>query len=153
MRRYNVFVSAFSIAIGLAIFHFSRNLTSFSEDGIPGEAFWPRAIGSLLIVLGLLLVVQTAAFSSVDQDREVALGSPAVRSGYLGGLIAFIAAVVMQWFGFIIAAALLMPSVMYVMGERRPLVAGLVTAATIAVIWFFFTRVFNVNLPAAVLFE
>jgi len=153
MRRYNLVIAVLSIAMGGTVFWFSRTLTLYNAQGVPGEAFWPHLIAGLFIGLGLLQIVEVVAVPAVNAGRTVALWSPAVRRGYLGGLLAVIAAVIMTVFGFVPAIVLFIPAVMLVMGERRPLVIGATTVATTGVIWFFFVDVFNITLPTAVFFE
>lgn len=153
MRKYNVLVAAVSILFGLAIFWFSRGLTTISPDGVPGEAFWPHMIAWLLIGLGVLQLIEVFAFPAINAGRAVILGSPGNLWAYLTAAAAFGFAALMTWVGFVIAGVVMMPVVMLIMGERRPLVIGFTTVAAIGVIWFFFVHIFNISLPVPALME
>jgi ABC-type polysaccharide/polyol phosphate export permease len=150
MKKYNIVVAALSVLLGLAIRWFSRNLTSFDEIGIPGEAFWPQSIAWLLVALGILQAIQTSVAGGVG---SVDLHSPAVRTAYIGALLAFGYAVVMTFFGFIPATVLFIPLLMLLMGARNPVTIGLATVAVVVVVWLFFVQVFNTTLPPSTFFD
>ncbi|TCT36322.1 tripartite tricarboxylate transporter TctB family protein [Martelella mediterranea] len=153
MKKYNVLVAAVSILLGLAIFWFSRGLTTMSPDGVPGEAFWPHMIAWLLIGLGILQLIEVFAFPAINAGREVILGAPGNLWAYLTAAVAFGFATLMAWAGFVIGGVIIMPIVMLIMGERRPLIIGVTTVAAIGVIWFFFVHIFNISLPAPAFLE
>ncbi|WP_176084030.1 tripartite tricarboxylate transporter TctB family protein [Martelella sp. HB161492] len=147
MRKYNILVALFAVVFGLAIFWFSRNLTTANADGVPGEAFWPHLIAWLLIGLGVLQVIEVVAFPAINAARDVQFATPGHLWAYLSAFIAICAAALMVWAGFVIAALILMPLIMIIMGEKRPLVVGLTTVVAVGVIWFFFVHIFNITLP------
>nr|WP_272210307.1 tripartite tricarboxylate transporter TctB family protein [Marinicella sp. W31]MDC2876175.1 tripartite tricarboxylate transporter TctB family protein [Marinicella sp. W31] len=153
MKKYNVLVAGASVLLGLAIFWFSRGLTTISADGVPGEAFWPHMIAWLLIGLGVLQLIEVIAFPATNADRTVTLGGTGNLWAYLTAAVAFGFATLMTWAGFLIAGGVTMPIVMLIMGERRPLVIGLTTVAAIGVIWFFFVHIFNISLPVPAFVE
>ncbi|SKA23967.1 tripartite tricarboxylate transporter TctB family protein [Consotaella salsifontis] len=153
MRHYNIMVAGLSILMGGAIFWLSRDLTGFSETGVPGEAFWPSMIAGLFILLGLLQLAEVVFFPSVNAGRTVDLHSAPVRTSYVAALVALVFATIMTWLGFIIGAVLFIPAIMLLMGERRPLLIVGATVAIVAVIWFVFVNFFNITLPVAVFFE
>ena len=120
MKKYNVLVAAVSILFGLAIFWFSRGLSTMSSDGVPGEAFWPHMIAWLLIGLGILQLIEVFAFPAINAGREVILGAPGNLWAYLTAAVAFGFATLMAWAGFVIAGVIMMPIIMVIMGERHP---------------------------------
>lgn len=148
MKKYNVLVAAVSILFGLAIFWFSRGLSTMSSDGVPGEAFWPHLIAWLLIGLGILQLIEVFAFPAINAGREVILGAPGNLWAYLTAAVAFGFATLMAWAGFVIAGVIMMPIIMMIMGERHPVSIGVTTVAAIGIIWFFFVHIFNISLPA-----
>lgn len=152
MKKYNFVVAILSAAFGGAIFWFSRDLTPFTEEGVPGEAFWPHLIAWLFVFLGILQVIEAVAFPAIYAGRVVDLHSPAVRVSYAGAIVAFLFGAAMTWFGFVAAAVLFIPAIMLLMGERRPVLVAGTAVGTVAVVWLFFVQVFNITLPTGAFF-
>ncbi|MFV0334545.1 MAG: tripartite tricarboxylate transporter TctB family protein [Tropicimonas sp.] len=158
MRRHDTVTGALTIAIGAGILWQSQGLKSFFDEGTPGEAFWPTLIAAMLVFFGLLLLVNSLAFARAgDGDGGGGGGgpdlwAPAVRSGYLGALLALAFAGAIMLFGFVAMAPVFMAGLMVLMGERRPLVIVPTALATVAIIWLAFVKVFNITLPSGAFF-
>ncbi|SCM76519.1 conserved membrane hypothetical protein [uncultured Pleomorphomonas sp.] len=153
MRQSNAIVAILSVLLGAVILWLASDLTHFDEAGVPGEAFWPSAIAWLFIALGLVQAAEVAFAPSLHAGRTVDLHSTPVRIAFLGAAIALAFAVLLTYFGFIVATAVFVPALMLLMGARSPVQITLTTAGVIAVVWVFFVLIFNNELPPPSLFE
>ncbi|KJL34183.1 tripartite tricarboxylate transporter TctB family protein [Microbacterium azadirachtae] len=126
---------------------------STSASGI-GAGFMPIVVGSLLLLLAVVLAVQLArgrrgepeqAEGDVDVTRThwTALGIAAA------GLLFFLFTV--EPLGFIPATTVMFYLISLAMGSRRYLMALVIALATACVIFFSFTKLLSIDLPAGFL--
>ena len=105
-------------ALGAYIVSEARRWTYLSEEG-PGAGFFPLWYGSLMVVLSLVLVAQSALRGKPPADVRWA----EVRRAFTAW-VAFVACVaLMPWIGFIASFALLTWFVVAIMGRRPQRVA------------------------------
>lgn len=154
MQKANIFVGALTVLFGITILYLSGDMRMFDEYGVPGERFRPYGLAWLFIGLGVLQWVQVVV-NRLRQapDVTVKLASPQVLRAYLVALIMLIYSAMLYYLGFIIASLLLVPFIMWMMGEKRPWFLALVSAAIVAAIYLFFEVIFNSPLPVSVFVE
>ena len=126
---------------------------STSASGI-GAGFMPIVVGSLLLALSVALAVQLArgrhgepeqAEGDVDVSRThwVALAIAAA------GLLFFLFTV--EPLGFIPATTVMFFLISLAMGSRRYLIALVIALVTACIIFFSFTKLLSIDLPAGIL--
>ncbi|HEY3591552.1 MAG TPA: tripartite tricarboxylate transporter TctB family protein [Buttiauxella sp.] len=155
MRMQNIFVGMFSLVLGIAIIFFSRNMPMFDENGILGERFWPYCLAWLFIGLGAIqwVSVYLQRTHAGAENEKADLSSFPVRKAYGVTVLMIIYAVALCYAGFIASSLILIPTIMWVMGERRPLFLAVTTALIVLCIYFSFEVVFNSPLPESIFSE
>ncbi|MGK7284766.1 tripartite tricarboxylate transporter TctB family protein [Buttiauxella agrestis] len=81
------------------------------------------------------------------------LSSYPVRKAYGVTVLMVIYAVALCFAGFIASSVILIPAIMWVMGERRPLFLAITTALIVLCIYVSFEVVFNSPLPESIFSE
>lgn len=153
MKKCNAVVALVSILLGCLVLYLSAGLSGYDEHGVPGERYWPSAIAWLFIMLGLLQALELWFAPESEDNRDIDLCSPAVRTAYVATLIAAIYGVLLLCIGFIAATLAFIPAMTALMGERRPWVSAVTAISVAGVIYVFFAQVFNTTLPTAIFFE
>lgn len=153
MRTQNFFVGMFSLVLGIAIIFLSRNMPMFDENGILGERFWPYALAWLFIGLGVIQWISIYLQRLTADNEKADLSSYPVRKAYGVTVLMVIYAVALCYAGFIASSVILIPAIMWVMGERRPLFLAITTAMIVLCIYVSFEVVFNSPLPESVFSE
>ncbi|HKM97178.1 MAG TPA: tripartite tricarboxylate transporter TctB family protein [Buttiauxella sp.] len=153
MRTQNIFVGMFSLVLGIAIIFLSRNMPMFDENGILGERFWPYVLAWLFIGLGLIQWVSVYLQSGTVKSEKADLSSLPVRKAYGVTVLMVIYGVALCYAGFIASSLILIPAIMWVMGERRPLFLAIVTALIVLCVYVSFEIVFKSPLPESIFSE
>ena len=156
MRKYNTILSVILIVVGAAGISISMNFEARGGNvGDPGAAFWPIMLCCGLILCSVILLVQTAVAAKRAEGPEEALidyRSAGMHCVFFIFVIMIGYAVMLYFFGFIIATLLFVAATMLAMGERRPLWVGLTTVGITGFIYVLFAVVMNVILPKGTLF-
>jgi len=153
MRTQNFFVGMFSLVLGIAIIFLSRDMPMFDENGILGERFWPYALAWLFIGLGVIQWISIYLQRNTADSEKADLSSYPVRKAYGVTVLMVIYAVALCFAGFIASSVILIPAIMWVMGERRPLFLAITTALIVLCIYVSFEVVFNSPLPESIFSE
>lgn len=153
MRTQNIFVGMFSLVLGIAIIFLSRNMPMFDENGILGERFWPYCLAWLFIGLGIIQCISTYFQGAGENNQKADLSSFPVRKAYGVTVLMVIYAIALCYAGFIASSLILIPAIMWVMGERRPLFIAATTALIVLCIYVSFEIVFNSPLPESIFSE
>lgn len=126
---------------------------STSASGI-GAGFMPTVVGGLLLVLGAILVVQLARGkrgepeqAEGDVDLSHTRWIPVATT--IGALVFFILTV--QPLGYIPASIVMFWAIAWAMGSRKYLMSLLISVIVSVVIYFAFTRLLTIQLPAGIL--
>ena len=157
MRKYNTIISLVLIAIGAMGIYMALNFeTRGGNVGDPGAAFWPILLCCGLIFTSALLLVQTMIEGKKAAGPEEPLidyRSAGVRCKFIifGIMIGY--AILLYYFGFIIATLVFVVCTMLAMGERRPLWLGLTTVGITGFIYVLFALIMNVVLPKGILLQ
>ena len=153
MRTQNIFVGMFSLVLGIAIIFLSRNMPMFDENGILGERFWPYILAWLFIGLGIIQWISVYLQRGTVNSEKADLSSLPVRKAYGVTVLMIIYGVVLCYAGFIASSLILIPAIMWVMGERRPLFLVIVTALIVLCVYVAFEVVFKSPLPESIFSE
>lgn len=153
MRTQNFFVGMFSLVLGIAIIFFSRNMPMFDENGILGERFWPYCLAWIFIGLGVLQWISDYFKLAASEKEKADLSSYPVRKAYGVTVLMVIYAIALCYAGFIVSSLILIPAIMWIMGERRPLFIVITTALIVLCIYVSFEVVFNSPLPESIFSE
>ena len=157
MRKYNTIISLVLIAIGAMGIYMALNFeTRGGNVGDPGAAFWPILLCCGLIFTSALLLVQTmieGKKAAGPEEPLIGYRSAGVRCVVIifGIMIGY--AILLYYFGFIIATLVFVVCTMLAMGERRPLWLGLTTVGITGFIYVLFALIMNVVLPKGILLQ
>lgn len=126
---------------------------SMSASGV-GADFLPKIIGPLLIVLAIALVVQL--FRGKYGEPEQAEGDVDLRTTRWVPLAVTVAALVTFVFavepvGYIVTATVVFWIIAWAMGARKYLTSLLIGFILATIIYFVFTRLLSIHLPAGFL--
>ncbi len=156
MKKYDIGLSVFFSLLGLAVILFARDLKT-AEQGF-GAGSWPTFLGAVLILLSAVLLAQTLAAARTAPPGEageapIHFTSPGMKRVY--GVVAVLAVfcAVLKWAGFYLACAAMIPAVMRIMGEKRPLFLAGVTAGVLLAVYAVFGLVLHTPLPQGMLFR
>ncbi|MCS3431322.1 tripartite tricarboxylate transporter TctB family protein [Klebsiella sp. BIGb0407] len=153
MNKINMIIGVISIAFGLLIIYFSRNMSMFDEYGVPGERFWPFGVALLFIFLGVLQCLNAIIDKMKHVVQSVDLSSTAVtRSYFLSGLTV-IYAIGLYYLGFIISSLIFIPIIMCMMNERKIKMLVLASVGIVSSVYVFFDIVFNSSLPVSIFLD
>ncbi len=126
---------------------------STSASGI-GAGFMPTVVGSLMLVLAVALIVQLAR--GKRGEPEQAEGDVDLNTTHWIPLAVTVLALVFFVFaveplGYPITATIVMFAIAWAMGSRRWWASLLIAVIVSCVIYFSFTRLLTIDLPAGVL--
>lgn len=157
MRKYNTIISLVLIAIGAMGIYMALNFEARGGNvGDPGAAFWPILLCCGLIFTSALLLVQTmieGKKAAGPEEPPIDYRSAGVHCVFIifGIMIGY--AILLYYFGFIIATLVFVVCTMLAMGERRPLWLGLTTVGITGFIYVLFALIMNVVLPKGILLQ
>ncbi|MBS1697451.1 MAG: tripartite tricarboxylate transporter TctB family protein [Actinobacteria bacterium] len=126
---------------------------STSASGI-GAGFMPIVVGSALLVLAVVLAVQLARGKrgepeQAEGDVDVTHANWIALAIAVAGLLFFLFTV--EPLGFIPATTVMFYLISLAMGSRRFVIAFVIALATAAIIFFSFTKLLSIDLPAGIL--
>jgi len=149
VKKYNIALSVFFMALAAVMFMGARQL-AVAESGL-GPGSWPKVLSGVLFVLGALLL-----FQSLWDRSDTATPFDIHNAGFfrvlLGAIILAGFCLLLKFFGFIVAAAFMVPAVMRLMGEKRPAVLIGTTIGVLAAIYLIFVIALHLSLPQGSIF-
>ncbi len=158
MRKYNMGLSFVFALVGGATIYFSKGLKTM-EEGL-GAGDWPRFLGIILVFLSAVMLIQAIIqmrkkpdSAEGDPEPPIRFRSIGMKRVYMVIAILIVFCLVLKWVGFYIACAFLLPLIMAVIGERRPLVLIVVTGGVILAIYIIFGLLLHTSLPHGTLFK
>ena len=146
--------SALFVFVSTAEYAHPIGANTIGQD--PGSAIWPRCLAVLLAVLSVGMVIEGFVGKAYRNNNEAPHQSsrvPEMKGVYWMLLIFAVYCVVLRFGGFILASVIFIPSVMWVLGERKWLRAILVGIIATAAIYALFKFGLRVRLPQGVLFK
>ncbi len=113
-----------------------------------GPEFFPGVMTAAVAFFSLLLVLRSIWGQSLVTSKSPAMAA----AGTLARMGLFIALLVVYVFiyemlGFLLASAIILPTGMFLLGERRLLHIFLIPCGLIILAWLVFTKVMMVSLP------
>lgn len=159
MKKWNIGAAAVFFAISAFVFvstaEYAHPIGANTIGQDPGSAIWPRCLAVLLAVLSIGMVIEGFVGKAYRNSNEAPINvkSPEMKGVYWMLLIFAAYCVVLRFGGFILASVIFIPSVMWVLGERKWLRAILVGVIATAAIYALFKFGLRVRLPQGVLFK
>lgn len=143
MKKYNIGISLFLIMISIVMFLGASKMPAV--EGTIGPGTWPKLLSAVMIVLAIMLILQSLKDHS--QSESPFVWGPGLKRMLLGIAILAGFCVILYFFGFMIASAFLIPAIMLLFSEKRPLVLLGTTAGVLLFVYVVFSVVLNLPLP------
>lgn len=141
-----------------AVFFFLDTLTfpTFEQYGLVDSSFWPQIILSLLIFCSAMLLLEnyrkwrTSKNQIQEQSQEQKEDydpKGLARMLGTGALLLFYIFIGLQYLGFLLGTLIFVAALMYLLGNRKPLVITLVSVITSSLFVVIFCRLMLIPLP------
>lgn len=148
MKKCNYVISAVAAVLGVAIWALSAGLgIGFKEEGGISAGTWPAITGGIMVGAALILLVMTLVNGKKYEEMEVVLGLPANRRVYLVMGIMVVYCLLLNVLGLYISGLILIPALMWVLGERNKKKTAIVTIVALAAIYVIFSLILGTKLP------
>ncbi len=148
MKKCNYVISAVAAVLGVAIWALSAGLgIGFKEEGGISAGTWPAITGGIMVGAALILLVMTLVNRKKYEEMEVVLGLPANRRVYLVMGIMVVYCLLLNVLGRYISGLILIPALMWVLGERNKKKTAIVTVVALAAIYVIFSLILGTKLP------
>ena len=142
MKKCNYVISAVAAVLGVAIWALSAGLgIGFKEEGGISAGTWPAITGGIMVGAALILLVMTLVNRKKYEEMEVVLGLPANRRVYLVMGIMVVYCLLLNVLGLYISGLILIPALMWVLGERNKKKTAIVTIVALAAIYVIFSLI------------
>ena len=141
------------LAFAAVVFYDAINVTGRGGFGPQQPGFFPMIVAVGLAVFGLAFLLRTTFWPDRDLMDQVA-EAQAETHWFTVGLVAaalLLYAFILGALGYIVSTALFFVTVARIAGSRRPLRDVVVGVALSVVVYFGFTELLGVRLPAGVL--
>jgi putative tricarboxylic transport membrane protein len=149
MRRVDLGVGLFFVALGLVVLWASQDLAVFARTS-PGPGFLPRGLVIIFVVVGGILAVKQFVRPSTGTLNPVGTGG--TRRVFAVFVILLVSLLSLEALGFIVAMLILMAGLMFGI-ERKVTVASVATVVLVPVVsWTLFAVLLEVRLPEGLLF-
>lgn len=147
MKLCNYLIGVLGLLLGLFMMHSASAFPlSMTETG-PGAGVWPFALGVVLALAGLILLGHTFWNRKSLAVRLVVINTPANLRVYIVMGLAVLFCLVIELLGFYLAALLMIPAVMLVLGCRSLLRIALTAVLTVGFIYLIFDILLSTKLP------
>ncbi len=148
MKKCNYVISAVAAVLGVAMWALSAGLgIGFKEEGGISAGTWPAITGGIMVGAALILLVMTLVNRKKYEEMEVVLGLPANRRVYLVMGIMVVYCLLLNVLGLYISGLILIPALMWVLGERNKKKTAIVTVVALAAIYVIFSLILGTKLP------
>lgn len=148
MRRVYQIASLVFLAFSAYLMIESRNMEYYVDLG-PGPGFFPFWLGALLAVLSVIWLVQ----ASRGADGSLEPGFIPDRKGQFRVFAILIAMALFGWFvdglGFQLTMLAFMVFLLTALGRQKPIVTAIVAVAGSFGVYYAFTQLLDVQLPAS----
>ncbi len=152
MKKYNIGISVVLILLSALMIRSSLQSGAAVQGTAMGPGVWPMILSVAMILLSVILIIQTLVRPRPEgEEKPIDFRSPGMKRIYiLIGLLALFC-LLLKLFGFYIAIIYLIPSVMFLLGERRPLVLIGLTAGIVVFIFIVFVMLLQLKMPGGIL--
>jgi len=152
--KANAAVGVVSLLTGVGTLAFLPQVVSgetLSAIGDPySPAFFPIFISALLIVCGSVMIVSTLMGHAPQVSGEGEIEAPLRVSATAGFIVVY--TVLIQWIGMLIASAVCIAGLAYILGFRRNVIILLAAVIVPALIYVLFERMLYVVFPEPKIF-
>lgn len=141
------------LALGLVVLYATFQIRQPGGYSVVGPVFFPRAVALGLLALSVLFLLRTTIRPDSDLAERAAEEEAATHWPTVGWtvLALVVYAFALGWLGYIIATSLFYLVMARILGSRRPLRDLLIGVVLSTIIYFGFTRLLSVRLPAGLL--
>lgn len=119
VKKWNYIISVITACLGTLIIYESSKLSLKYTVSGPGAGVWPMMLGGLLLLCALALFIATFINKEKYEKLEVILNTAANKRVYIVMAAIVLYCILLKVAGFYLATALVIPVLMYIMGERR----------------------------------
>ena len=148
MKKCNYVISFAAAVLGGAILTVASGLgIGFKAKGGIRAGTWPAIMGGVLLAAAICLLCMTVFNKKKYEEMEVALTLPANMRVYILMGVFAVYCVLLRLLGMYLSAAVLIPTVMTVVGERNRKKMALVTVGTLLGIFVIFGLILGTSLP------
>lgn len=154
MKKSNIITGSLMLAVSVFAYVYSAGLKAKLPTDPLGPGTWPKWLSIALGVFSIILILQGILTKRENATEEpFDFNSEGFRRvcKLCGVLIVFVAFIYVC--GIYIALAFMVPTVMYLLGERKKLVMVCFTAGAIGFIFVVFKLLLMVPLPTGLLFR
>jgi putative tricarboxylic transport membrane protein len=141
------------LALALLVLYATFQIRQPGGYSVVGPVFFPRLVALGLLALGILFLLRTTIRPDTDL-ADLAAAEEAVTHWPTVGLtaLALVAyAFALGALGYVVATSLFFAVMARILGSRRPLRDLFIGVAVSSVVYFGFTRLLGVRLPAGLL--
>jgi putative tricarboxylic transport membrane protein len=151
MKKGNIAIGTFGIALGVFVWVYSAAAFPRRWDNQIGPAFFPRLLSVGLILLCAALIVQTIRKDTKGEGFVFTPRNPAFRRILITFAVCVVFGVLLKALGFILCSILLLLGLMYMMGNRKiPQMIG-ASLVTSLVVQLVFEKLLGIALPYGLL--
>ncbi|SDG85155.1 tripartite tricarboxylate transporter TctB family protein [Propionivibrio dicarboxylicus] len=152
MKKADIIGGLIGILIGLYAIWEGSNMP---EDVVMkiGPSFFPTILASLLIIFSLVLIVNALRGKSKGEVTPLKLSDKGVQRGLITLVAAIVFCIALDPIGFIPTAIVFLACMMWVMGNRKPMLMIVVPPLITLSIWLIFEKVLNLSMPAGLLID
>ena len=155
MFRYNIAIAGVFGALSLYVMSAASRLQPAGMAKF-GPGYWPYFLGSIMLLLSIGLLIETAAKRLVEKRRGAAAPeAPSPIRFASSGLICvyklcallLLFVLLLYYVNFIAATFVFVPACMWLLGRRDLPVMAAVTIGLPLAVYFIFTRLLRITLP------
>lgn len=152
MKKYNIGISALLIVLSVLVIRSSLQSGAAVQGTAMGPGVWPMILSIVMILLSVILMVQTLVRPRPEgEEKPIDFASSGMKRIYiLVGLLALFCLLI-KLFGFYVAIVYLIPSVMFLLGERRPAMLIGLTVGIVVFIVIVFVVLLQLKMPGGIL--
>lgn len=148
MKKCNYVISAVTGALGVIILILSAGLgVGFKAEGGISAGTWPAIMGGIMTGAAVILLIMTLSNRKKYEEMEVTLKLPANKRVYVVMGVMAVYCVLLNILGIYISGVILIPVLMWILGERNKKKMAVVTAATLIGIFIIFNLILGTKLP------
>lgn len=156
MKKYNLGMSAILAVISTAMLKQSGSYGGAAKGTAMGSGVWPGILAAAMLILSCVLAAETLLSKRAETENEaepIRFRSSGMKRIYvmIGLCVAF--GVFLKILGFFPSILFLVPSVMLLLGEKRPAVLAALTAGILIFVQVVFAMLLGLKMPTGLLLQ
>ena len=154
MKKYNIVTGTIFLLIAIGAYEIGTSFVAKLPTDPLGTAWWPECLSIALGIFSILLILQGVLTpKSKDKPAPIHFKSEGFhRVVKLSGVLIIFAAIT-YFLGIYIGLLLMVPTVMYLLGERKKLILAVFSVSTCLFVFMIFKLLLMVPLPTGLLFD